>query len=148
MFDRMPGNEQESPNIHSFYLEGAGALLFSLNYDRLLNSKHIIRVGINPFSFRSFNFRFSEFYPVGTLAYSFLHGTGKHRLETGISFNYGREISGVNPDYLDVPSISLNLGYRFVDYSKNGNVVRITFTPILSDRGLRPWGTVSFGFSL
>jgi hypothetical protein len=139
---------------NSVYVELLGnGLLYSLNYDRMLNENFSVRVGLMYFSVKaqaeadtaSANVML---FPI--LA-NYLIGPGNHKLEIGAGplILYASAKADIGGDSASASGVALAgtavFGYRYVP-KDGGFTFRAGFTPVFSQNGFAPWLGLSFGY--
>ena len=134
---------------NAFYLElGGNALLYSINYDRLLTDRVAARVGA---MFLGAADEDSAAGVVGApIMASYLWGGGSSRFETGVGIllvSGGIEnVEGYEDEDFSGAAGTATLGYRY-QRPTGGFVFRAGVTPIFSLDGIGPWFGVSFGYA-
>jgi hypothetical protein len=145
LFYAGPAYPQQHPN--SIYLEllGSGGI-YSINYDRLFTPNIGGRIG---FSYLSFDQDViipemtMYFFP---LSFNYFVGNGSSKLELGA----GMTIVTGHFDWFGVKGsgsiviANLNIGYRYQPVD-DGFVFRIGFIPVVTPKGVQPWGGLSLG---
>lgn len=135
-------------NPSTVYLElGGNALIYSINYDRLINDNFGVRGGIMGFAASSGNAgAFAIAVPV--LA-NYLVGEGNSRLELGFGFMYLSGAVGGGDIIGEVSAISPTafIGYRYQP-AEGGFFFKIGFSPIMFKETTLPWGGLGIGYTL
>lgn len=134
---------------NAFYVElGGNALLYTLNYDRLLTDRVSGRVGV---MFLGAADEDSSAGVVGApIMASYLWGEGNSRFETGaglLLLSGGIEnVEGYEDEDFSGTVGTATLGYRY-QRPAGGFVFRAGLTPIFNLGGVVPWFGVSFGYA-
>ncbi len=149
----------KKPN--TIYLEGGGpAMLYSLNYDRMVHEYFSLRAGISYWGLRGTlssgdnqaDVR-AHFVSVPLMA-NFLLGRKGHHLEAGAGANLlfasgsvAAQSGGLFSDARGSafePLGTASVGYRYAPF-KTGVSFRAGFSPLFSRDFFQPWGYISLG---
>ncbi len=132
---------------NSVFLElGGNGVLYSLNYDRLLNKDFGLKAGVM-FMAASEGSSAAAAYAV-PLTFNYFFGDYSSRLELGAGASFiaaavGSEGSSFNGSGT---AVSFNIGYRYQPMD-GGFLFRATFSPFYINSNFIPWGGLSFGYS-
>lgn len=134
-------NAQNKNNL--FIEAGGSAIVYSINYDRLITDNLSIRGGL---SYLKGTFFFDYSFTLFPVSVNYLVGSGDSKLElgAGVTFYSGElklfGLSGSKDDFLG----NFIIGYRYQP-SDGGFIFRAAFTPIYSQNGIHAWGGLSIG---
>ncbi len=143
---------------NSVFIElGGSGVLYSINYDRVINEYFSVRAGLEYMSVSasvsaggSTASAKATFLGIPVIG-NFLWGNENHKLEVGAGLTIFRVTgsassldavasgSGVAPVGTGV------IGYRYAPHD-GGFTFRAGFTPLFSKEGWQPWGGLSFGY--
>jgi hypothetical protein len=143
---------------NSVFIElGGNGLLYTLNYDRVVNEIFSIRGGIGYLSLDGTTTsggqtRAGKVSMLGIpLLANYMLGSDNHKLELGAGMTLFWASGTVSSADMVSSGSGIGavgtavLGYRYVP--RNGGLTfRIGFTPLFSNRGFLPWGGVSLGY--
>ena len=137
-----------SKKNHFYFELGGNAIIYSFNYERMINDNFSIRGGIGITPGLLF---IKETILAIPLTASFLAGDGPHKFETG----FGTTFLGLqDPAIIGLPESDKSgfvltgiLGYRYFK-PKGGFTFRICFTPFYNsnENEFAPSGGISFGY--
>ena len=134
---------------NAYYLEvGGNALIYSINYERLLTDRIVGRVGGMFFGASG------EDSSAGVLAApimaSYLWGEGNSRFETGVGILLVtggiQNVEGYEDEDFSGTVGTGTLGYRW-QRPQGGFIFRAGLTPVFSLDGIGPWFGASFGYA-
>jgi hypothetical protein len=139
------------------YVELGGALGLSLNLDARSPSNWYFRAGATGLQLFQDVLSDDDDFGIGsdeepandlvvTLMGGRLHGSGEHRIETGIGVALGIGAHPYARSDEAAPAVVAAVGYRL--QSEGGVVVRMTFSPVWVERRVVPAGGFSLGYSL
>ncbi len=163
-------SEMRTANNNIFLEVGGSAIAYSVNYERIIDNRFVLRGGLSFLPVQSTEFRYLSILPVSA---SYLIGS-THYLELGVgtmfaSFNgtearwqYLREgaidisanVTGTSKfAFCPFPTVVPIIGYRW--HPLNGGLnIRAVFTPRINFNGfaitpieVAPWGGISLGWS-
>lgn len=134
-------------NSSSLYLElGGNALLYSINYDKLISDDFGLRAGFMAFAAVGSS---SAVVAVGVpVLANYFVGEGNHRLELGLGFTYMAGSVGVADVAAEgsgiMPTGSIAYRYQPVD---GGFFFKVGFSPIKTEYEFLPWGGLGLGYT-
>jgi hypothetical protein len=144
------GSPPVAPN--ALYLElGGSALIYSLNYERMLSSTVGLRLGGGYMSVTGeddYGDNLSVALLMIPVTVSYLLGEGAHRLELGGGAVFAWASASTDTDFASGSGVAATgiVGYRY-SAPGGGFLFRAGFTPLMGGGGFLPWFGASFGFT-